>query len=87
MSISFDQNISLCLKSDTKIIHFKVNFVFLQATQQKYGLSLTISLWELIVSDKISQIHDRLKFELHEIEDGGSKLLSKGGRHKVAFRH
>ena len=52
--IYFDQNISLCLKSDTKIVHFKVNFVFFQEKQQKYALSLTISLWELIVSDKNS---------------------------------
>ena len=58
MGISFDQNVSLCLKSDIKIVHFKVNFVFLQAKQQKHALSLTISLRELIVSDENSQIHD-----------------------------
>ena len=40
MGISFDQNISLCLKSDTKIVHFKVNFVFFQAKQQKYAFVL-----------------------------------------------
>ena len=61
------KNISLCLKSDTKLVHFKVNFVFFQAKQQNYALSLTISVWELIVSDKNSQIYDELKFELHEI--------------------
>ena len=44
MSISFEKNISLCLKSDTKIVHFKVNFVFLQAKHQNYALSLTIPL-------------------------------------------
>ena len=78
-----------------------MNFVFLQAKQQNYALSLTISLWELIVSDKNSQIYDYLKFELHEIAsrrtnfgersepapDRGGKLRSAGGRHKVTFRY
>ena len=41
-----------------KIANFKVNFVFLQAEQQKCSLSLTISLSELIVPDKNLQIYD-----------------------------
>ena len=52
LGISFVQDISLCLKSDTKIVHFKENLVFLQAKQQKYAaLSITISFSELIVPD------------------------------------
>ena len=42
MGISFEKNISLCFKSDTKIVHFKVNFVSLQAKQQNYALSLVL---------------------------------------------
>ena len=93
MGISFDQNISLCFESDTKIVNYEVNFVFFQAKQQKYALSFTISLLELIVSDKNSQIYDQLKFELHVIAsrrtnfgepsepapDRGGKLHSAGG--------
>ena len=49
------KNLSLCLKSGTNIVHFKVNFVFFQAKQQTYALSSTISFSELIVPDKNSQ--------------------------------
>ena len=57
ISFHFLISFHLCLKSDTKIVHFNVNFVFFQAKQQKYALSLTISLWDSIVSDKNSQIY------------------------------
>ena len=58
MGIFFVKSISLCLKSGTKIVHFEINFVFFQAKQQKYALSLTISFSELIVPDKIHKIYD-----------------------------
>ena len=55
LGICFDQNISLCLKSGTKIVHLKANFVFFSSKTTKYALSLTISQSELIVPDKSSQ--------------------------------
>ena len=55
MGIFFVKNISLCLKSGTKIVHYKVNFVFFKQNNKKYALSLTISVSELIVPDKNSQ--------------------------------
>ena len=58
MGIFFVENISLCLKSGTKIVHFKVNFVFFKQNNKKYTLSLTISVSELIVPDKIHKIYD-----------------------------
>ena len=55
LGICFVKNISLCLKSDTEIVPFILNFVFFQAKQQKYALSLIISFTELIVPYKNSQ--------------------------------
>ena len=55
MGIFFVKNVSLCLKSGKKIVHFKVNFVFFNKNNEKYTLSLTISFSELIVPDKNSQ--------------------------------
>ena len=43
----------LVFESYTTIVDFKVNAVFLNAEQQKCALSLTISLSELIVLDRI----------------------------------
>ena len=58
LGIFFIENISLCLESGNKIVYFKVNFVFLQAKEQKYALSLTISFSESIITDEIHKIYN-----------------------------